>query len=126
MKANDVLLAADNVLWPQWVKHIKGDPEASLWLLMFVRDDDGLHFFENQGTKGFAAVPKHKPAQSIGCGMPLGQYFADWLFDGGLPMARVRVIAAHLIQQTKEYDPDCGGDTTILMVPADKNIAPMN
>lgn len=40
------------------------------------------------------------------------------LFNPGMPIQYVRIIAAHLLRLTKRYSPDCGGGSEISTIPA--------
>jgi hypothetical protein len=92
------------------------DKEASCSLLLGIRTSNGLSLWEN-GSQGVVFAPIDSKAQCIGCGRGLGLYFADWLFKEHMPANYTRTIAAHLLKQTKEYVPDCGGESHILMIP---------
>ncbi len=53
----------------------------------------------------------------VGSGAPVGNYVASTLFSSALPVMWGQVAAAYLIQQTKAYGEDCGGDTNIVVIP---------
>jgi len=91
------------------------DGEFSLWVLIGVRSGGQLVLFENRGSTTVA--PIYGSSQCIGCGSSVGDYFADWLFGGGLSAQWARSVAASLIRQSKRYSDGCGGDTHILTIP---------
>jgi len=116
MNDEQIVQMADDILLALVVKlKAMGDDDCPFFL-MAVRTPAGTRLFENQGDAMFVRVVTG--SQCIGVGNTLGVYLSDWLFDSTLPMARGRAIAAYLIQQVKDYEPDyCGGDTQIWMVP---------
>jgi 20S proteasome alpha/beta subunit len=106
----------ESVLYPLYVKHVKPDPfDASLDCLVGIRTvSDGCSLYESDKT----ALGRVDVSQCIGCGTSLGLYFADHFFESTMPLQWGRVVAAHLLQQTKMYARDCGGESHILEVPA--------
>lgn len=52
----------------------------------------------------------------VGSGAPVGNYVASTLFSKTLPVMWGRVIAAYVIQQSKAYGEDCGGDTNLTVL----------
>lgn len=53
----------------------------------------------------------------VGSGAPVGNYVGSNLFSSALPVDWGLVSAAYLIQQTKAYGEDCGGDTNLVVIP---------
>ena len=53
----------------------------------------------------------------IGSGSDIGHYIQATRFTADMDMRDGRRVAAHLLQQVKTYSPDCGGESTILLVP---------
>lgn len=52
----------------------------------------------------------------VGSGAPVGNYIASTLFSKTLPVMWGRVVAGYLVQQSKAYGEDCGGDTNITVL----------
>lgn len=52
----------------------------------------------------------------LGSGAPVANYIASTLLSTTLPVMWGRIIAAYLIQQSKAYGEDCGGDTNIAIL----------
>jgi 20S proteasome alpha/beta subunit len=55
----------------------------------------------------------------VGSGAPVGNYVASTTFSPTLSSAWAEISAAYVIQQSKAYGDDCGGDTNIIVVPND-------
>jgi hypothetical protein len=85
----------------------------SLDVLLAIRTTSGCRLFVNRA----AALAPVAKSQCIGCGLSLGAYFADCLFADWMPVEHARTIAVHLLEQTKTYDKDCGGESHILSIP---------
>lgn len=86
-----------------------------LQILVGIRTANGCALYANSG--GNHILGPVDSSECIGWGQSLGLYFAASLFRRGMPMKWTKTIAAHLLQQTKQYVPFCGGDSHILMMP---------
>lgn len=120
MSDNAIVEVANNVVFALAAKHAQVDAEDwDLNLLLGICSSSGVSMYENQSGFVFAPVETENKSQCIGCGRSLGLYFTDWLFDPILTTRWATTIAAHLLNRTKALDPDCGGDSYILVVPSD-------
>lgn len=121
MSEHAITRIVEGIVSAQLVQARKTDRTAECEVLLGIRTQaDGLSLWENEG--GSVLAPVAGKAQCIGCGQSLGLYFADWLFRPHMPFRYTRVIAAHLLKQTKRYVKYCGGQSHILMIPADSGM----
>lgn len=125
MSDDAILQTANDIVFSLAAKHQKVDAEEwDLDLLIGIRSPGGISLYENQSGIVFSPVETKNKSQCIGCGRSLGLYFTDWLFNPTLTTRWATTIAAHLLNRTKALDPDCGGDSDILVVPSDSAFSP--
>jgi hypothetical protein len=88
-------------------KRIAIDPSYGVDLIVAIRTIDGFELLEHQA---WAVVPVERTRgfACIGSGSILGTYVADQLFHPGQTAAGTAVVATHVLQIAKRYDPWCG------------------
>ena len=95
--------------YPTW----ETTPYRQLQFLLAIQIDGEAALFEHSAaTLGWVDT-----CACIGSGSDIGQYIQATRFTADMDMRDGRRLAAHLLQQVKTYSPDCGGESTILLVP---------
>lgn len=81
-------------------------------LLIAVRDKGKTVLYETD-RRACSEVARFS---CVGTGAPVGNYVSSIFFSPSLSVMWAQVAAAYVIQQTKAYGDDCGGDTNIVIL----------
>ena len=84
-------------------------------VIVAIKTRTGVRLYESSRT-GVSEITDYR---CVGAGSPVGNYIAGNLFSPSLSVLWGQVCAAYLIQQTKAYGMDCGGETSIVVMPKD-------
>jgi hypothetical protein len=94
---------------PQWQQ----DLGYGINLIIGVKTPNIVLLFESSRR----AVAPVEGFACVGSGGPVGNYVGSVLHSEAVPVAWGQVMAAYLIQQTKAFGDDCGGETNIVVMP---------
>jgi len=91
---------------PDWKSHC----------LIAIRVNGQTLLYENSAGSNMLS-PVQQACQCVGYAQSLGWYFAASLFHAGMSIRWAKIVAAHLVKNTKEYVETVGGDTHLVEVP---------
>jgi 20S proteasome alpha/beta subunit len=91
-----------------------GQPDFDIGLLVAVNASDGAALFQHNRW----AVSQVKNYACVGTGAVLGTYVVEQLWSGGSrPCITASIVAVHAVQVAKRYDPWCGKETELFVLP---------